>query len=91
MNLYEQHKRESAYWFSKASDLRGGAAVLWASMNSESRKIPIELGLGEGFRMSVALPSVYRMVCGMSMELPAQDDHCRTQAGYLYQVITDSL
>jgi hypothetical protein len=39
MNLYEQHKRESSYWFNKASDLRGGAAVLWASMNSESREI----------------------------------------------------
>lgn len=69
MNLYEQRKRESIRWSNKASDLRGGAAVLWASMNSESREIAIELGLGEGFRMSVALPSVYRMVCGMSMEL----------------------
>ncbi len=69
MNLYEQRKRDSAYWFSKASDLQGAAAVLWASLSSESREIAIQLGLGEGFRMSVALPSVYRMVCGMSMEL----------------------
>ncbi len=38
-------------------------------MSSESHKIAIKLGLGEGYRMSVALPSVYRMVCGMSIEL----------------------
>lgn len=69
MSLYEQRKRDSIYWFSKASDLRGGAAALWASMNSESRKIAVKSGLGKGYRMSVALPSVYRMVCGMSMEL----------------------
>ncbi|MEI8376079.1 MAG: hypothetical protein WCJ35_24940 [Planctomycetota bacterium] len=69
MTRYDEEKRESICWFSKASDLRGAAAVLWASMNSDSRKIAIELGLGKGFDMSVALPRVYRMVCGMSVEL----------------------
>ena len=69
MGTYERHKQESVYWFHKASDLRGAAAVLWASMNSESRKIVTELGLGSGFRMDVALPLVYRMLCGMSLEL----------------------
>ena len=28
MGTYEQHKEESVYWFNKASDLRGGAAIL---------------------------------------------------------------
>lgn len=69
MGTYEQQKKESIYWFHKASDLRGGAAVLWASMKSESREVATELGLGSGFRMDVALPLVYRMLCGMSLEL----------------------
>ena len=54
MTRYEEEKRESICWFSKASDLRGAAAVLWASMNSDSHKIAIELGLVKGFDMSVA-------------------------------------
>jgi len=69
MSTYEQRKQESVYWFSKASDLRGGAAVLWTSINSTSREITADLGLGSGFRMDVALPLVYRMLCGMSLEL----------------------
>ncbi len=69
MNTFEQRRRDSIHWFNKAHNLRGGAAVLWASMNSESRKIAVEFGLGSGYRMSVALPSVYRMVCDMSIEL----------------------
>ena len=46
-----------------------GLQFFWASMNSETREIATDLGLGSGFRMDVALPLVYRMLCGMSLEL----------------------
>jgi hypothetical protein len=69
MSEYERVKNESAYWYNRASDLRGGAAAVWASLTSESNEIPVRLGLGEGFRMSAALPRVYRLLCGLSLEL----------------------
>jgi hypothetical protein len=69
MSTYEELKKDSLAWFNKASDLRGGAAVLWASMKSESCEIATELGLDKGFSMRTALPLVYRMLCGMSLEL----------------------
>ncbi len=70
MDEYEAAKKWSLYWFNKASDLHGAAAALWASTSTErATQIVEELALGLGYDMHVALPPVYRMICGMSLEL----------------------
>lgn len=69
-NIYEHRKNHAIYWYNKASDLRGSAGALWASMSdSRSNEIVEELGLGTGFSMKVATTGVYTMLCGMSLEL----------------------
>ena len=51
MSEFERVKNNSIYWYNRASDLRGSAAVVWASYSSESSEIAIKLGLGEGFEV----------------------------------------
>lgn len=70
IDIYERRKKIAIYWYNKASDLRGSAGALWASMDeARSNAIVKELGLGTGFNMKVATPPVYAMLCGMSLEL----------------------
>ena len=60
----------STYWLNKSSDLRAAAGAVWHCMKSDpSSAIPIALGLGKGFSMSVATRPVYEMLCGMALEL----------------------
>lgn len=69
-DIYERREKLAIYWYNKASDLRGSAGALWASMDeSRSNEIVEELGLGVGFSMTVATSPVYAMLCGMSLEL----------------------
>lgn len=69
-DIYSSHKQQSIYWYNKAADLRGSAGVLWSSMGDErSAEIVKELGLGKGFRIEAATGSVYKMLCGMALEL----------------------
>lgn len=58
------------YWFNKASDLMGSAAALWVCRDPDlSQRVAIEADLGAGFSMGAATPPVYRMLCGMAVEL----------------------
>jgi hypothetical protein len=69
-DIYERRKELAVYWYNKASDLRGAAGALWASMDdTRSNAIVEELGLGTNFKMKVATYPVYAMLCGMSLEL----------------------
>lgn len=69
-NIYEKRKELAICWYNKASDLRGAAGALWASMDDfRSNEIVKELGLWTGFSMKVATTPVYAMLCGMSLEL----------------------
>lgn len=69
-DLYKRRKELAIHWYNKASDLRGAAGALWASMDtSRSSEIVDELGLGKGFSMRIATSPVYAMLCGMSLEL----------------------
>ncbi len=61
-------------WLNKSTDLRASAAALWASIDTETSKsvvarFDLGLGFGRGFRMSVAVPGVFHMLCGLSLEL----------------------
>ena len=67
---FERDRKIALGWFNKSSDLRAAAAALWMSQKEEvSRSIVEECGLGPGFRMDAAVPGVYLMLAGMSLEL----------------------
>lgn len=69
-SIYERRRKHSLYWFNKSSDLRAAAAAVWFSMDSELAGIVVSrANLGDGFNMGVAVPPVYEMLCGMSLEL----------------------
>jgi hypothetical protein len=70
LDTFARRKAVSTYWWNKSSDLRGSAAALWASMDVEASQVLAErFGLGVGFDMRAAAPLVFRMICGMSLEL----------------------
>lgn len=61
-------------WLNKSTDLRASAAALWASMDDETSKsivtrFELGIGFGSGFRMDAAVPGIFRMLCGLSLEL----------------------
>ncbi len=69
-DIYKNRKELSIYWFNKASDLMGSAGALWACQDgTRSSEVVEELGLWQGYSMGVATPPVYRMLCGMALEL----------------------
>ena len=69
-NVFERRQQLSVYWHNKASDLRGSAGALWASMHEANTSSTAEkLGLGQGFSFTVACWPVYQMLCGMALEL----------------------
>jgi hypothetical protein len=70
-NRFERSKRLSQYWYNRASDLHASAVVLWYSF-AGTRELAFsgkELGLGSGFNLSAAIPPVFQMVSGLSLEL----------------------
>ncbi len=67
---YKEHKETSIYWYNKSSDLRGSAGILWISMEEKISTESVELlDFNKDFNVGVATPPVYRMLCGMSLEL----------------------
>jgi HEPN domain len=69
-DVFERRKKLSIYWHNKASDLRGSAGALWASMHDpDAYAVAEELGFVQGFSFSVACFPIYHMLCGMALEL----------------------
>jgi hypothetical protein len=67
---FERYRDLAIYWYNKSSDLRGSAGALWISQEETlSAAIVEKLNLAQGFRLDAATPLVYRMLCGMSLEL----------------------
>jgi hypothetical protein len=57
-------------WYNKSADLRASAGALWYCMKHKHPcSVAEDLGLGSGFDMAIATYPVYRMLCGMSLEL----------------------
>ena len=70
LDRFKSQRDVAIYWFNKASDLRGSAAALWVSQSEEMSDLVVEqCGLGASFRLDAAVPSVYRMLAGMALEL----------------------
>ncbi len=69
-DVFKRRRRFPIYWMNKATDLHAAAAALWASMDRENSQIlATRFGLGAGFSMEVAVGPVFRMLCGLSLEL----------------------
>lgn len=69
-SLYWMRRRAPLWWHNKSSDLRASAGAVWLAIKSDRlREIADQLSLGEGFDMRIACWPVYRMLCGMSLEL----------------------
>jgi len=69
-DVYERGQKSSAYFSTRASDMHAGAVVIWDVQQTpvtdrEGRR----LGLGEGFCLGVALPPVFGLLAGLSIEL----------------------
>ena len=64
---FRQVRDMPIYYFNKASDLRAAAGAVWIAM--QDVEPDPRLGMGKGFSMAVACPRVYRMLCGLAIEL----------------------
>lgn len=96
-DFYKRQEKKSRYWYNKAADLRASAGALWACMDSKrSIEVAEELGLGEGFSMPVATYPVYRMLCGMALELiykavvVAKNEKPNTSSHNLFDLASDA-
>ena len=71
MKRYEREKTLSIYWANRANDLRGAAGAVWFAMEDEnsSDQVRTLLAIEPGYRFSAACPSVFFMLCGLSLEL----------------------
>lgn len=65
-----QERNHPNHWFNRGADLHASAGAIWYAMQHDSgQKIAEELGLGRGFRMSIACSPVYHMMCGLALEV----------------------
>ena len=70
MSEFDQRRENSTYWGNKANDLYIASEVLWKCIIvGPGEEIKTKLGMEGSGRLDVALPSVFRMLCGMAMEL----------------------
>ena len=67
--LYERRGSAVLWWLNKAQDLHGAAAVIYHAMCNEGIEIKKEHGLEEGYSFRIALPGVFAMNAGLSLEL----------------------
>lgn len=70
MTRYERQRELGIYWYNKATDLRGAAALVWAGItDKDPSRTARRLGLGAGYSFEVACWPVYVMLCGLALEL----------------------
>ena len=68
--LYTRRKKAPLWWLNKANDLHASAGAVWLAMTEQYKGLFVrELGLGDGFDMSVACGPVFLMLYGMALEL----------------------
>ena len=69
MERYERESKLSIYWFNRANDLRGAAGAVWFAIEAEPDGIRDFLEMEAGYSFAIATPPVFRMLCGLSLEL----------------------
>jgi hypothetical protein len=77
-DVYERRQKSSAYFRNKASDMHAGAVVVWHAYQQtpvgfgpdpEAQRLGLGDGAKYGFRLSAALPPVFALLAGLSIEL----------------------
>lgn len=68
-SVYEMRGSADLWWFNKANDLRGAAAAISHAIKHENPDLKKEAELGDGYSFSIALPGVFSMNAGLSIEL----------------------
>lgn len=66
---YGLHGPASLTWFNKSNDLRGACAAIWHSIQTEDVALKQDYGLGSQYSFACAVPSVFAMNAGLSLEL----------------------
>lgn len=67
---FEHLSKESAYWLNKAIALRASAGAIWYCTECESTDVVVSTLSGDPpLNFSTGSWQVYRMLCGMSIEL----------------------
>jgi hypothetical protein len=67
--IFNTRKSAPLWWFNKSSDLRASAGILWLEIDSKKSDEAVNWLLGSEFNISAAIWPVYKMLCGMSLEL----------------------
>lgn len=68
-SAYRYRGSADLWWFNKANDLRGATAAIWDARERNPDTLREKFGMGEGYSFSVALPPVFAMNAGLSIEL----------------------
>ena len=68
-SVFAQRKSNSVYWRNKSNDLLGAAGLIWAGILNNEVLERKTLGLPDWYSFEIACPPVFRMLCGMSVEL----------------------
>jgi len=71
MERYQREKTLSIYWANRANDLRGAAGAVWFAIENGGKTDQIHkfLGMEDWYAFSAGCPSVFLMLCGLSLEL----------------------
>lgn len=70
---FERRQKISTYYWNNASDLHAGALLAWKATQPEFPVTANDLGLGEGFSLTAALPPVFQLLAGLSMRSTIAD------------------
>lgn len=65
---FQRRSRLYIYWFNSAKDLHAAATVLWYSYSGDNSSGE-PYGLGAGFDLKAAIPNVFALNAGLSLEL----------------------
>jgi len=66
---YAERRETSLAWLNKSSDLKASAACLWHCIENEHTPLKAAIGYGGSFSFQGAVSPIYRMLCGLSLEL----------------------
>jgi hypothetical protein len=68
-STYEWRGSASLWWYNMASDLRGAAAAIWYAACNDPPEVRKLCNFGKGYRFDIALPGVFHLNAGLSLEL----------------------
>lgn len=68
-SMYEYLGSSDLGWFSKANDFRGAVAAIWHTIHNDPPEVRNLCNFDNGYRFDIALPMVFALNAGLSLEL----------------------